>query len=440
MKNKIQNGIYYLNEPRIGNSCCVVFLRLQNDSTAFEIGDALLQLWVMLKDLEKGKVKDLDGVHNRHWYPGNLTTLIGYGPEIFSLKQLRRQKPKSFTDERSFSQPNLQGGGPILNGSAISYSNDIRLNHAASDAIVLQFIGDNEFVTSRAAVETWKLISSIRNNNGHEMIHVSKIYTGFQREDKRSWLGFHDGVSNLPSSIRQQIIAIEEDPRDVEQMWTANGTYMGFIRTEIDLKGWDDLNNTVQSEIIGRDKMTGCPLIGIDKNGKPIIENGCPVRGTFEVIESGNEHFREHRIFEKERFLHIGASDESLEKSHIAKANPIPSLSRNISKSYRIFRQGFEYLESTEYYPGFRVGLNFISYQNDPKKLYDILEQGFAKKNPTGDDKAPVLEDYFTVRAAGVFFVPPSQENEPFPGSEIFSDQYARSTANRIPYYNNRSN
>jgi deferrochelatase/peroxidase EfeB len=435
IKKQLQNGIFYLNEPKIGDSCCLVFLRMLNNSTASEMGNVLLQLWGMLKDLEKGKVKDLEGVHDRHLYPGNLSILIGYGAEIFSLKQLRRKKPHAFSNQVSFKDPNLEGGGPIISGSDISYSNDIRSNHATSDAIVLQFIGNNEFVTSRAAIETSKLLSSLRNSEGYEFLYVSKIYTGFQRQDKRSWLGFHDGVSNLPSNIRLQIIAIDENPGDVEEMWTSSGTYMGFLRTEIDLKRWDALDPIDQSKIIGRDKMTGCPLIGVDKNGKPIKDNSCPVRGTYEVIEAGNEIFRELPIFGNQKFMPLGDSDKILENSHIVKANPKPLVSRNISESYRIFRQGFEYLESTELYPGFRVGLNFISYQNDPKKLFNILEQGFGKKNPTNDVDLRTLEEYFSVRAAGIFFVPPLQENEPFPGAGIFLDDNNRTSLSVTPEY-----
>jgi Dyp-type peroxidase family len=435
MKKQLQNGIFYLSEPKIGESCYIVFLRRQSDCTASEIGNVLLPLWGMLKALEKGIVKDLEGVNDRHLYSGNLSILIGYGPEIFAVKQLRRKKPIALSDQVSFKDPNLEGGGPILNGSNISYSKDITINHAASDSIVLQFIGDNEFVTSRAVVQTWKLLSSLRNSEGYEIIYISKIYPGFQRQDKRSWLGFHDGVSNLPSNIRSQIIAIDEKPYDIEEMWTTSGTYMGFLRTEIDLKGWDELKPLDQSKIIGRDKLTGCPLIGVDKDRKPIKDSRCPIRGTFEVIEPGNEMFREHPIFGNQRYLPLGVSDKSLQSSHIAKANPTPVVSSNITESYRIFRQGFEYLESTEFHPGFRAGLNFISYQNDPKKLFNILEQGFSKKNPAYDVNLPSLEKYFTVRAAGIFFVPPLQENEPFPGAGIFFDNYPRSSANETTFY-----
>ena len=33
----------------------------------------------------------------------------------------------------------------------------------------------------------------------------------------------------------------------------------------------------------------------------------------------------------------------------------------------------------------------------------------------------PLLEDFISVRDIGVFLVPPTDENEPFPGASIFN-------------------
>ena len=48
-----------------------------------------------------------------------------------------------------------------------------------------------------------------------------------------------------------------------------------------------------QELIIGRKKLTGCPIIGVSQSGDPIGDIGCPKVGTTEVIEKGNEVFRE---------------------------------------------------------------------------------------------------------------------------------------------------
>lgn len=423
MQGKLQNGIYYLGTPKIGNSCHIIFLRAGEGSNASEIGEVLVKLWNMLKKLEKGMVEDLKGVNQRHLHPGNLSVLIGYGPQIFSIKDVKKQKPKELNDQDCFKHPNLSGGGPIFQDTDIWYSQDVVKNDAASEHIVLQIVGDNEFTTSRATFETWKILSRLQNSQGNDTLYLTRIFTGFQRDDKRNWFGFHDGVSNLPSNERLQIIGISKKDIGEKDIWTINGTYMAFLRMEFDVNKWGKVKDTDQSIIIGRDKITGCPLIGVDKNNQPIKDIRCPVRGTFEVVEKGNEIFREHPPFGKQRYLPLSISDKVLVKSHVGTSNPTDEQSDR-NNSYRIFRQGFEFLEPTVTYPGFRVGLNFISYQKDPKRLFNILRHSSGKKVQSHDRlELPSFETFFSVRTAGIFLVPPLVMNELFPGSSIFLDE-----------------
>ena len=431
MHAKLQNGIFYRDTPKIGNSCNIAFIRAGVGSNASEIGEALVKLWSMIINLEKGLVDDLKGVHQRHLHPGNLTTLIGYGPDIFLLKDSKKQKPVDLTDDVVFKLPSINGGGPIIQDSDISYSKDIVKNDTQSDHIVLQFVADNEFITSRASFETWKLLSKLRNSQGNDTLYITRIFTGFQRDDRRNWFGFHDGVSNLPSKDRLQIISISKNDVADKDVWTINGTYMSFLRIEFDVDKWGKVKDDDQSIIIGRDKITGCPLIGVDKNKQPIKDKRCPVRGTFEVLEKGNEMFREHAPFGKQRYLPLGASDKVLEKSHVGITNP-SDVQSDRTNFYRIYRQGFEFLEPIVSYPGFRVGLNFISYQKNPKRLFNILKKSFDKKKQTYEyTDVPSFETFFSVRAAGIFLVPPLVMNDPFPGAGIFLNERSIAQINK---------
>ena len=426
MQTKLQNGIFYLDTPTIGNSCSFVFIRAGFGSNASEIGEGLVKLWTMLKNLERGIVNDLKGVNKRHLHPGNLTTLIGYGPEIFSINDVKKQKPLNLTEEAVFKLPSLSGGGPIIQDSDILYSKDIFKNDGQFEHIILQFVADDEFITNRASFETWKLLSKLQNSQGNNTLYITRIFTGFQRDDGRNWFGFHDGVSNLPSKDRLQVISIARKDVVDKDFWTINGTYMAFLRIEFDVNEWGKVKETDQSIIIGRDKITGCPLIGVDNNKQPIKDNRCPVRGTFEVLEKGNEIFREHAPFGKQRYIPLGASDNLLKKSHVGVANPTDEQSDR-TNSYRIYRQGFEFLEPIGSYPGFRVGLNFVSYQKSPKRLFNILKHSADKNKLTHSlAELPSFETFFSVRTAGMFIVPPFQENEPFPGAGIFLEDYSK--------------
>jgi deferrochelatase/peroxidase EfeB len=431
MQTKLQNGIFYLGTPKIGNSCHVAFVRAGIGTNSSEVGEVLVKLWSMLKNLEKGEVYDLNGVHARHLHPGNLSILVGYGPEIFSIKGVKRQKPLTLTQNTTFKMPSLKGGGPIIENSEISYSKDIVENEALSEQIILQFVGDNEFITSRASYETWKLLSKFHNSQGNDILYLTNIFTGFQRDDRRNWFGFHDGVSNLSSKDRFQVICIANNDVTDNDRWTINGTYMAFLRIEFDVDKWNRFNDNDQSIIIGRDKITGCPLIGVDKNKLPIKDKRCPVRGTYEVLEKGNEIFREHSPFGKQMYLPSGISDTMLLKSHVGTANPTKEQSDK-TNAYRIYRQGFEFLEPIRSYPGFRVGLNFISFQKSPNRLFNILRHSSSKEKMQNQcTDLPSFDSFFTVRTAGIFIVPPLVANEPFPGARILLDELSISNMNK---------
>ena len=296
--------------------------------------------------------------------------------------------------------------------------------------MVLQFIGDDEFITGRASFETWKLLSRLQNSKGNDSLYIKSVFTGFQRDDGRNWFGFHDGVSNLPSKDRLQVMSIAKKDVTQNDMWTINGTYMSFLRVEFDINEWVKLKETDQSIIIGRDKITGCPLIGVDKNKQPIKDKRCPVKGTFEVIEKGNEIFREHAPFGKRMYLPPGFSNNLLKKSHIGVANPRDGQADR-TNAYRIYRQGFEFLEPIGSYPGFRVGLNFISFQKTPKSLFNILRRSSIKNTQEDSAEVPSFDTFFTVRNAGTFLVPPLVMNEPFPGASIFLDELSIAKINK---------
>ncbi len=46
---------------------------------------------------------------------------------------------------------------------------------------------------------------------------------------------------------------------------------------------WEATTIKQQEKIIGRDRLTGCPLIRLDINGNPVKDSRCPVPGTTEI-------------------------------------------------------------------------------------------------------------------------------------------------------------
>ena len=176
------------------------------------------------------------------------------------------------------------------------------------------------------------------------------------------------------------------------------------MRIIVDLEKWDKLDPEQQQSIIGRDKLTGCPLTRIDRNKKYLKDPRCPVRGTFEVTESGNEEFRNISI-SKSSYSSQNIYDTLLEQSHVARANPSKLGNNGIPDMFQIFRQGFEFLEPLDYFNGIRLGLNFISFQNDPERIMKLIKYGFNKPQKQYSEDPRLLEDFLSVRACGVFFL-----------------------------------
>jgi deferrochelatase/peroxidase EfeB len=93
-------------------------------------------------------------------------------------------------------------------------------------------------------------------------------------------------------------------------------------------------------------------------------------------------------------------------------------------ETFRIFRQGYPYLEPhpTE---AFRVGLNFVSFQNSPQRLIGMLTSdtwlGGTNFGGLGEGAPPDIQ-LLTAYAAGMFFVPPVATHDRFPGYRLLSD------------------
>ncbi len=196
----VQDGIYYdrmpfqakhSNQNNIPSNDCFALLFLQvSRNSAYEVRKCIEGLWKMYNNLKIGYWYNLE---NCAFPPGGLTVLIAYGQRIFELSGITKKIPSDFK-EKQFLPP--KSGKPILPGSGIRYSDHIHDNVGISEHIAVQFISGTQLGTYRAVVETKKYLEK----NKKQPLRFSKFYTGFQRDDGRSWLGFHDEVSNMKNS------------------------------------------------------------------------------------------------------------------------------------------------------------------------------------------------------------------------------------------------
>ncbi len=395
----LQEGIYHAPGRRPGRHFALLFLRVPEGVDAPRAAAALGDLWGMYQGLKAGLVRDLDGV-KLPVDDGAMTVLLGLGRNAFALEGMALARPRGLADEYLFRSAEAGGGGPLLRGSGLSYAPDVRAN-MATEAFCVQVIAESKLAVDRAVVETWKALADA----AEPALELTTFYLGNQRNDHRSWIDFHDGLSNLRSEDRASVIAIGPG---TDEAWAVGGTYLAFLRIAVDLAGWRRLTRAEQELAVGRDKLTGCPIVATE-DGAPLTDPGCPVAGT-QIHESVNDGpFAEPPE----------VSDPVVRASHVQRANHHIRPASDFG-SRRIFRQGYEFLEWAAGPPGFRAGLNFVSFQDTPSRLLKMLTAGgwLGGTNFGGDEDAhPELASLLSVYAAGVYFVPPVVAGEPFPGA-----------------------
>jgi len=270
--DRIQQGIYFRSKETAGPCWRLLLLNVRGRTTKAEARRALSSVWRMLEDLRKGITRDLQSLapessEEAKVPAGDLTSMLAIGSRLFDKDAHRPAlvDPRLRPDELTF----LLAQGKDTPFPSLHWAKDKHRKAGESD-LALQFIADTQTAVNRAVVEVWKLIA-----DEDLPLRIVGLHEGFGRDDGRSWIDFHDGVNNLASS--QRLTAIEV--RDQHPRWMKRGTYMAFLRVAVDLGLWRSLEKAQQEALVGRDKLTGCPIDGIAvANNRLRIDvlDGCP--------------------------------------------------------------------------------------------------------------------------------------------------------------------
>ena len=273
MQAALQDGIYFRHGERPPAFFMLLLLAQADKADPASVNEQLAKLWEVYAGLKEGRVRDLPGFRVPD---GNLGVLLGFG----SNAKLRPEFEMSDALPPPYAFAPMKPGNPIVGGpedGGICYAKQAA--DLADVAFAVQFTADTPLAVERAIVETWKLL----HDEGEDAaLEIVAVFSGSQRDDGRSWIDFHDGLSNLKPTERAEAIVIGagSGPRPAE--WTINGSYLAFIRLRINLAIWRDLNDAQQGRLVGRDKLTGCPLVSFgddeDEPGVPAV--GCPIPGT----------------------------------------------------------------------------------------------------------------------------------------------------------------
>jgi deferrochelatase/peroxidase EfeB len=409
--DRLQEGIYYQSGETPGPCYRLLLLNVNAGTESRATREALASLWQMLDELKGGIVRDLrpsrPGEPEVEGIGGHLTALLGYGAAFFSSTfhtpplTSQPRPPALHRLARPPHRPDQPSPFPKLH-----WASGLTGNSGEAD-LALQLIGDTDLVVNRAIVEVRKLIRRERLP-----LALSTFFSGFQREDRRSWIDFHDGVNTMRPEERRTAMVI---PPSLDHPWLVDGTYMAFLKIAVDLDAWQEQSREEQETLVGRDKLSGCPLARVDLNAQgeliPRVIAQCPMTGSFP----------EHPPVE---FLNPPQPTGALARSgHIYRSN----LNRGDpgqDANNRLYRQGYEFLDAIPL--DVQAGLNFVSFQRDTRFVERILSIGAwlgdvnfgGPAVPQGGEPSPI--ELMSLLSGGFYAVPPRAE--PFPGAELFED------------------
>ena len=120
MARKHQTGILFntkifnyknsVNKYTNNKSFAILFLKVRKKSNINYLASSIEKLWDMYENLKKGIVKDLPHQRVPH---GFLSIILGYGQNVFQLKNIVKEIPRDFKNSQ-FLSPKKDGGGYIL--------------------------------------------------------------------------------------------------------------------------------------------------------------------------------------------------------------------------------------------------------------------------------------------------------------------------------------
>ena len=397
-ESRIQRGIAFARGERPRRYWRLLLLNAAPGASRAAVHDALGAVETMLRDLGRGEVRDLVGQPRATAKQSaaqfqTLEHLIAFGRRIFDEAV---HDPPLAVRPRPAHLAYLPAAGPF---PSLSWTGE-GANRGEAD-FALQFTADEVAAVNCAAVEVWKLVV----DEGLPLEAVGS-FDGFARRDRRGWLEFHDGVSNMISAQRRAAIEAPSDPE-----WMGGGTYMAFLRLFIDLAAWRRLTRAEQELLVGRDKLSGVGLVGTirDASGRvvpvpgPAADGDTDARARSELIDPPQ------------------TVDPIIEASHVHRANQLRG-SPLAAAALRIFRQGYEFFDDLAGEP--RVGLNFVSFQRELGIINHLLHLGgwlgdvnFGGRVSGADGEPPALS-LLSVDTGGYYAVPPV--GKPFPGADLF--------------------
>jgi deferrochelatase/peroxidase EfeB len=293
--------------------------------------------------------------------PDGLTVTVAFGATLFDHRYgLAKAKPAGLTEMPAFEKDGLEPErchGDVL----LSICADHR------DTVVHTM---RELLRTTAGVLTprWRIDGFQSTKRGPT-----------PRSSTRNLFGFRDGTANPdPTDRKLMDDLVWVKPGGGEPHWTAGGTYQVVRTIRMHVEFWDRVGMFEQTNMVGRDRVTGAPL-------------------------GGTEEFESPRYDLDPHGKRIPLS------AHIRLANPRTPETQN----QRILRRPYNYDRGLDDAGNLDQGLVFVAFNQDIARQFETVQKRLEEEE---------MADYITPVGGGYFFAPraPSGSGD-WVGSGIFS-------------------
>ncbi len=277
--------------------------------------------------------------------PDRLTVTIGFGSTMFDHRYgLAAVRPPGLTTMPAFEKDGLEPDrchGDVL----LSICADHR------DTVVHTL---RELLRTTAGVLTprWRMDGFQSTKRGPT-----------PRSSTRNLFGFRDGTSNpdpTDAKLMDRLVWVKPGPG--EPAWTAGGTFQVVRTIRMHVEFWDRVGMFEQTNMIGRDRVTGAPLGGTNEFENP----------RYDLDPHGKR-------------IPLGA--------HIRLANPRTPATEN----QRILRRPYNYDRGLDEAGNLDQGLLFVAFNQDIARQFETVQQRLEEEE---------MADYVTPVGGGYYFVP----------------------------------